>query len=211
MHSRIRFILNLLPLLQNATSLRRIVSVLAATLEGAIDINNIPGEGFPLRKWRNQVSSIETLLLQEAAGRAPDVSFIHTVPGVVKGGIMRDAEGGFGLTAVIALSNLLMPMIQTPPKECGERHLFVATSAMYAPSGGAAVPVGVPLDGTLAVARGSNGEMGSGMYSVDNKGESAGPKVEKLLAEFRDNGTANRVWHYISMDFERITGTEAAP
>lgn len=210
LHSRIRFILNLLPLLQNAKSLRRVVSVGAATFEGVIDTNNIPGEGLPLKNWRNQIASIETLLLEEAARRAPDVSFIHTVPGVVKGGIMRDAEGGFGLTAMIALSNLLMPFIHTPPEECGERHVFVATSAMFAPGHGDAVDAGAPLDGTRAVARGSNGQVGSGIYSVNNKGESASPKVEELLAEFRENGTADKVWDYVAEDLKKITGTEVA-
>ena len=205
-----RFILNLLPLLQKAASLRRVVSVLAATYEGPIDTNNIPGQGFALHKWRNQVSSVETLLLEEAARRAPDVSFIHDVPGVVQSGITRDAEGR-GMAVLIAISRLLEPLIQTPPAECGERHMFLATSAMYTPRQGGAAVAGVPLDGKLAVARGSDGQTGSGIYTVDNKGESASPKVEQLLAQFRESGTADKVWDYIAADFKKITGTEVAP
>ena len=205
-----RFILNLLPLLQKADSLRRVVSVLAATFEGPIDINNIPGQDFPLHKWRNQVSSVETLLLEEAARRAPGVSFIHALPGVVKGGITRDAEGR-RMAVMIAISRLLGPLIETPPAESGERHVFLATSAMYTPRQGGAAVAGVPLDGKLAVARGSDGQTGSGMYSVDNKGESASPKVEQSLVEFRENGTAAKVWDYVVADFKKITGTEVAP
>lgn len=202
-----RFILNLLPLLQKADSLRRVVSVLTATLEGPIDTNNIPGQGFPLIKWRDQVSSVETLLLEEAARRAPEVSFIHTVPGIVKGGITRDAKG-LRTAILITISNLLGPLIQTPPDECGERHIFLATSAMYAPGQSGNAVVGVPLDNKLVVARGSNGNIGSGMYTVDNKGESSSLKVERLLAEFRENGTADKVWDYVAADFKKITGTE---
>lgn len=210
MHSRMRFILNLLPLLQRADSLRRVISVLAATTEGPIDTNHISGQGFSLLKWRNQSASVETLLLEEAARRAPDVSFIHTIPGVVKGGIMRNAEG-LRLAVIIAISSLLEPFIQTPPAECGERHIFLATSAKYAPSQGGAAVEGVAIDKTLTVARGSDGQTGSGMYTVDNKGESAPPKVEKVLAKFREDGTAEKVWEYVAADLKKITGTEVAP
>lgn len=51
MHSRLRFILNLLPSLQQAESLRRVISIGAATCEGPIDMSNIPGKDLPLRKW----------------------------------------------------------------------------------------------------------------------------------------------------------------
>lgn len=158
-------------------------------------------------KWRNQVASIATLSLEEAARRAPSVSFIHSVPGVVKSGIKRDAEG-FGLVVIIALSSLLEPFIQTPPLECGERHVFLATSAMYKPCQGGEVAAGVPLDGKEPAARGSNGQIGSGIYTLGMKGESAPPKVEQLLLEFRENGTAEKVWDSIATDFKEITGAD---
>ncbi|KAI1374106.1 putative short-chain dehydrogenases/reductase [Hypoxylon crocopeplum] len=210
MHSRLRFILNLLPLLQNASSLRRVISVQAATCEGPIDLNNIPGQGFPLRKWRDQVASVQSLLLGEAVRRAPSVSFVHTVPGLVKSSIARDAEG-LGMSILIGISRLVLePLLQTPSLECGERHLFLATSAMYVPGQDSATAAGVSLEGPLSTARGSDGQTGSGMYSVDNKGESASHKVETLLAKFRKDGTAEKVWDYIMRDFKRITGTEVA-
>lgn len=122
---------------------------------------------------------------------------------------MRDAQS-LRLAVIIAISSLLEPFIQTPPAECGERHLFFATSAMYAPSQGGAAIEGVSLDKTLAVAKGSNGQTGSGMYTVDNKGERAPPRVEKVLAKFREDGTAKKVWEYVAADFKKITGTEVA-
>jgi hypothetical protein len=205
-----RFILNLLPLLQKADSLRRVVSVLAATTEGAIDLNNIPGEGFFLLKWRNQIASCQTLLLEEAARRAPEVSFTHNVPGIVKGGIMRQPEG-VRLAVIIAISSLFEPFLQdlqTPPDACGERHLMLATSAMYPAGKNAGAVAGVPVVEDLAVARGSNGNMGSGIYSVDHKGESAPPKVEKLLAKFRQDGTADKVLEHVAGVCKKHTGTD---
>ncbi|KAJ9156210.1 putative Short-chain dehydrogenases/reductase [Pleurostoma richardsiae] len=209
MHSRTRFIINLLPLLQKASFLRRVVSVLAATCEGPIDTGNIPGKGFALIKWRNQAASVQTLLLEEAARRAPDVSFVHDAPGVVKGGISRDAQG-IRMAITLAISSLLRPLIETPPAECGQYHLFFATSARFTPREGAVDATGVPLEEGLDVAKGSDGQAGSGIYTIDNRGESAPPKVYQLLAEMRENGTAEKVWDYVSADFKRITGTEFA-
>lgn len=138
------------------------MSVLAGTTEGAIDLNNISGEGFFLIKWRNQMASCQTLLLEEAARRAPEVSFVHMLPGIVKGGIMRKPEG-VRLAAIIAISSLFEPFMQTPPDECGERHLMVATSSMYPPAKNTGAVAGVPVVGDLLMVRGSNGEMGSGV------------------------------------------------
>lgn len=207
-HSRLRFILNLLPLLQAASSLRRVVSVGAASCEGAIDTSNLLGEGFSVLKLRDQFASIQTLLLEEVARRAPDVSFVHDVPGVVESGITRDAEG-LQATMMIAVSRLLAPLIQTPPAECGERHVFLATSAMFAPSQGKAVE-GVPLVAGMAKARGSDGKIGSGTYTLTQKCESSPAKVEKVLLTFREDGTAKLVWDSVMADMKRITGTNVA-
>lgn len=207
MHSRFRFIKNLLPLIKKAPSLRRVISVGAATTEGEIDTTNISGEGFPLLKWRNQLASCSTLLLEENSRLAPEVSFIYTVPGIVKSGIMRQAEG-FTLRIIIAISSLFAPFLQTPPDECGYRHLMVATSMMYPSREEGGIPVGVPLDDGLVVARGIDGNIGSGVYSIGVQGESAPVRVEELLARFKDDGTAEKVVEYIKRVAEEIMGAE---
>ena len=69
---------------------------------------------------------------------------------------------------------------------------------------------GVPLLGEVAVARGTDGKIGSGVYSVDLAGESSGPKVEKLLASFREQGVAEKFWKHTEEEYRRITGLEAA-
>ncbi|KAI0433340.1 putative short-chain dehydrogenases/reductase [Xylaria sp. FL1042] len=210
-HSRLRFIMNLLPYLQRATSLRRVVSVGAATCEGAIDLTNVPGKGFPLMQLRDQVAAIGTLLLEEARRRtAPDVAFVHTVPGVVESGIMRDVKLTLRLSILIGISRLLAPFINVPPAEAGERHVFAATSAAFAPGQGAEHE-GVSLEGlSLEVCRGTDGKAGSGVYSLSPKDDPASPKVEELLRQYREDGTARRVWDYVAADFMRITEREVA-
>ena len=123
---------------------------------------------------------------------------------------MREVEMTFGLWLIINISKLLMPLIQTSPEECAERHVFMATSARYAPREGGSSVAGVPVEGDLAVARGSNGKVGSGMYTLDVKCESSPAKVEQLLDTFRNDGTADKVWAHIKGDIIKVTGTEAA-
>jgi hypothetical protein len=159
-------------------------------------------------KWRNQMAACKTLLLEEVSQQAPDVSLIHNVPGIVKSGISRDAEG-FTLSIMLGISNLLGPFIHTPPDECGERHIFLATSAMYPPNKTGAFN-GVPLEKGLTVATGSNGRAGSGIYSIDNKSNSSPPRVVEVLASHRENGTGKKVWDSIVGDFKRITGKEVS-
>ncbi|PVH94465.1 putative short-chain dehydrogenases/reductase [Periconia macrospinosa] len=206
-HGRTRFILNLLPLLQNAApGLRRVISVGAASYEGPIDVNNLAGANLSLTQWRDQLASMQTLLLEKIACRASDVSFIHCVPGVVKGGIMREMESDFKMKAMVLITGLLAPLINTSPEECAERHVFLATSARYPSRDGSAS--GVAVYGKNKVAKGSDGEVGSGMYTLSQKCNSSPAKVEDLLRGFRENGVRDKVWEYVKAAFLRITGSE---
>lgn len=207
LHGRTRFILNLLPLLQNAHQLRRVVSVGAASYEGPIDTQNIPGLGFPLPKWRDQFASCITLLLNKAAHQAPNVGFVHTCPGVVKSGIMRDMEPTLRLRIIVAITGFLAPLINTSPEECGERQLFAATSARYGARESHEEVSG--LSPGMSVARGVNGQPCGGVYSVDAKGESSPQKVDQLLRGFVDDGTAEKVWEYIMTDLKNVTGSQS--
>ena len=71
------------------------------------------------------------------------------------------------------------------------------------------VASGVPLTGDVAVARGTNGEPGSGVYSVDLEGETSGAKVVDLLAGFREKGVVEKYWTHTEKEFKKITGVEA--
>ncbi|KAK9325347.1 hypothetical protein V1517DRAFT_191181 [Lipomyces orientalis] len=165
----LRFVLNLLSLIQKGDTFR---PLLEATFEGQIDLRKIPGEGLQLLGWRNQMSACQTLLLSELAKRAHDVSFIHAFPGGVKGGIMRNAEG-FRIAIIISISKVLEPLFQTPPPESGERHLFVATSAMFPACKEGSTIAGVPLEEKLAIAQGIYGRT-HGQWDVFDRPEGKG-------------------------------------
>lgn len=193
--------MNLLPLLQQATALRRVVSVFAGTKEGPIYTNDFQArKEIPLLAQRGHLVSMVTLSLAALAKEAPDVSFIHDYPGAVKSGIGRGA--GVAMFMIRTVFTALGPLINIPITESGERHLFLATSAMYPASMGDDTTSGVSLASGLSTARGIGG--GSGVYTVDSAGQSAGPKVEDLLADFEKDGTADKLWKHTEEEFKRI-------
>jgi len=208
LHARNRFIVNLLPLLQQGNGLRRVITVAAGGKEGPIDANDFEGWNVPFLKTRGHVTSLITLSLEAIASKAPQVSFIHDFPGPVRSGLGRDAKGVimFLMKMVFAI---IGPFIYIPTEESGERHLFVATSARYPPGIEGDEGSGVPLDGGIGVARGTDGKEGSGVYSVGWDGESAGLKVESLLDAYRKEGMVAKVWKYIEDDYVRITGAKS--
>ena len=198
---------NLLPLIQQATGLRRVVTVFTAGKEGPISANDIQGRRLSILTGRGHLSSLVTLSLETIAKKAPDVSFIHNMPGPVDSGLLRGMKGETVVNAIFRVAKPFLRFI--PTEESGERHVFLATSAKYAPaSSGPDAASGVPVPDGVAVATGTNGEIGSGVYNIGADGESSGPNVEKLIAKFRKEGMEKLVWKYAEEQFQRITGAE---
>ncbi|KAI9828097.1 MAG: hypothetical protein M1832_003624 [Thelocarpon impressellum] len=205
-YARTRFIANLLPLLQQATALRRVVTVGVSGKEGPLFTDDFQGWKVPILSQRGHLGSLLTLSLEALAQKAPDVSFIHDFPGPVKTDLARDAKGAVMAVLKVAFK-IVGPFVYIPNEESGERHLFLATSARYPAGASVDASSGVPLADGLAVARGTTGESGSGVYSVGSDGESAGPKVEALLAQFRKDGTSEEMWNHTEGEFKRIAGS----
>jgi hypothetical protein len=200
-----RFITNLLTLLQHAPSLRRVVCVGGGGNEGPLDLTDFPALRVPKSVLRGHLITLITLGLEAVSRTAPDVSFVHDYPGTVNTTLFRRMKGLVGVL-MRAYVWLLGPWICVPVEECGERHVYLSTSARYPPlkAGSAAVTLG---DG-LAVAFGTNGEVGSGVYSVGWDCESASNAVRELLAGLRQNGIVDVVWRRTESEFKRITGLE---
>lgn len=203
--ARLRFIVNLLPLLQNATDLRRVVSVLAGTKEGVIDTGDLQGRHLNMLspKGRGHFSSTMTLTLEAVAKKAPSVTFVHTFPGFVKTNFGNDVKGA-GMAIMRGFFDLIFPLvgplIATPLDEAGERQLFFATSARFGEGG-------VPLPKEVKAAKRTDEKGGGAVYSVDNSGETAPPKAQNILAKLRKDGVAEKVWSQLEDEFVRTTGT----
>lgn len=130
---------------------------------------------------------------------------MHVFPGAVKTNIARDMKGFMGLV-VGGVFNVLGRWTFIAPEEVGERHLFFATSSMYESREGKEGPQGLQRIEGIEVARGTDGKVGSGVYSIQQNCESAGPEVEKLLARFRKDGLVEQVWAHTEGEYKRILG-----
>ncbi|THX76547.1 hypothetical protein D6D05_06064 [Aureobasidium pullulans] len=202
-HARNRFITNLLPLINNATSLRRVISVFIATLEGEIQMDDFQGWHMKLMANRDHAASITTLSLESHHKDNPKVSFVHNFPGVIKSGITRGTSGVV-LTALKAVVRIFGSLFYMPAEEAGDRHVFLSTSARYTAGEkdeAAGVPLSVAPD--LSFARGTDGKLASGVYSINASGESAGEKVEEALASLRSRGMPEKVMDTINTDIEK--------
>jgi hypothetical protein len=208
-YSRIRFVVNLLPLLQSATSLRRVINVFTAGKEGPLDTNDIQAWKVPVRSITSHASSLATVSFEALAKKAPDVSFVHGFPGFVKTNLARRGQGPlvFVLAQVFKVTGLFHTYI--PNTECGERHVFLMTSAKYPAKSPVNGTSGVALADGIEIARGTDGKIGSGVYSVDENGESYGFKTEDMMAALRKEGALEKVWEDLETEWKRITGLTA--
>ncbi|KAJ5380699.1 uncharacterized protein N7496_003127 [Penicillium cataractarum] len=206
-YARARFILNLLPLLRQAPSLRRVVTVLAAGHEGPIYADDFQSRNVPLRHVRGHNVSMTDLMLEHMASLAPEVSFIHDYPGPVKSGFGRETNSVL-MKVAITIFKIVGPLVYIPLRESGERHLFFATSARYPPRSGSEA-AGVPVSGDVVVSGGTSGDVGSGVYAVNWDGESAGAKSLQVLAKMRGEGMVARLWQDTMAEFKRVTGVES--
>ncbi|KOS46329.1 hypothetical protein ACN38_g2695 [Penicillium nordicum] len=209
-YARTRFTINLLPNIKQAAGLRRVVSVLAGGHEGPIDVNDFQGKEMTMLKIRGHLVSMTDMALETLAEQAPEVTFINDYPGAVKTGIGRESNTLLTWFMTIVLM-IIGPLVYIPIRESGERHLFFATSAKYPPrvrsDTAAEASSGVPLSEGVEVASGTDGKVGSGVYSIHWKGEHAGPNVVELLAGLREQGMAQKVWKHTVGEFDRIVGS----
>ena len=164
--------------------------------EGLLDVTKFPALRVPLPQFRGHLTTLITLGLEAVAKTATDVSFIHDYPGTVNTGLYRDMNAPPFNTS-----------LSVPIQECGERHLYLATSAQF-PSRereNAAVRLG---DGAQVVV-GTTGKIGTGVYSVGEtcesaSSESASNEVVELLAGLREKGTVEEVWRHTEGEIRRI-------
>jgi len=197
-YARMRFVQNLLPLLEAPQSAPgRVVSVLGGGFEGNINTNDLDlKHGYNIVSCAMHSVTMTSLAMEHLAA-SHRVSFVHVYPGLVGTNIYTNSFP----PPLAAVYNYGMWPLMYPFSvnidESGQRHLFHSTSTRYsanklhAPSGSNPNPA-IP-DG-LQVAVGSNGTVGSGAYLMNWKGETspAGKKMQSL----REQGVAQKVWEH---------------
>lgn len=147
-----------------------------------------------------------TLAHNVLAQRAPDVSFIHDFPGAVKTSFGKDATGGMALLRLFF--NIVTPFTLSflPPETCGALQLYCATSARFPPASGSGAAGGVPLSKGVTVAKGTDGKVGSGSYSVPVDCDDMSVEVGKVLAKAKAEGAEESAWAHIAGEIKQHTG-----
>lgn len=161
-YSRMLFVLHLLPLLGEAEA-PKVISVLAGGLEWAsVDLDDLdlkkPGN-FGAMKARIQYPAMNTTTLEKLANNNPNITFIHSWPGLVNTGNVRR---GSDLNSIMAwfvwlILEPLIGLFAISDEVSGQKHLFQSTSAAF---GGRGVvwkgkpginSLGKPVDGLFLV------------------------------------------------------------
>lgn len=189
---------NLLPLFQRATALRRIVTVGGGGFEGKIDPTDFQALRVPLPELREHLTTLVTLGMEAVSRSVSDVSIVHSYPGTVKTPFLNHMP-----------EEMMKELTFVPLDECGERHVFLATSARYPPANGSFVAV--ISEPRAEVALGSNGQVGSGIYSVGVNCEGPSAVVQEKLAGLRKIGMVDEVWKHTEGEFKRVTESEISP
>ena len=205
-YSRVRFMVNLLPLLRAAPGLKRVVSCLAGTKEGQMNLDDFQGWSVPaseVHSSRGHVASAATLSMEHLAKQAPEISFIHCFPGLVRSGIGR----GTGMWKLRAILALMYPFAAADTRESGERHLYLLTSAKFPAKSGTEAVQGVSVGTAVEQADDTFGKRSGGTYSVDQYLEHQSKDLLGVLSRLRQAGATERMWKLTQDDFVRITGS----
>jgi hypothetical protein len=204
-----RIVQNLLELLKTAgetTPLARVVDVAGGGHEGKVNTSDLGAFNISLTRIRPHMISMHTLALESLADQAPNVSFVHDFPGAVYTYLHRGVGGALGWVVYIVLEMMhavLGRWLFVPIEESGERHVYLATSGRYRPRNGKRTDITQEESQVLA---GSNGEIGSGVYSVGWNCEGPAERAVVALKELRANGVKKLVWDHFTTEFDRISG-----
>ncbi|KFY32922.1 hypothetical protein V495_08597 [Pseudogymnoascus sp. VKM F-4514 (FW-929)] len=208
-YSRMRFISNLLPLLQTAASkpphFSRTLSVLSAGWEGKLDFQDLELKNtFSRSKCATQSTTMNSIMTEEFSKRQPATTFSHSYPSGVNTGLARELP--VWARAAAKVLTPLMAAITVSQEETGARQLFIATSGLYPPAKpfkDDTLASGVPAPkGFNSPFVGANGAAGSGAYLANWNCEAATGK-QKLLKQYREENVGAKIWDHTMGIFDR--------
>lgn len=210
-YSRMRFITKLLPLLLAAPLSAHIISVYAAGHEGKIlpdDLSLRAPQQYGLASVRSHVTYMTTLFMENLAQQHPGkLSLVHVYPGLV----VTDAFYNAGLPTWFKITvRLSVPFVRpftTPPEECGQRILFLATPRFPArqvieSTATTKREEASPNDEATEVATGTDGIRGSGAYACNSTGDII--PLKETYKKLRMEGLAQKVVDHTMKAFNDI-------
>ncbi|KAH8912905.1 hypothetical protein BR93DRAFT_123084 [Coniochaeta sp. PMI_546] len=199
-YSRVRIILDLLPLLERSSH-ARVIDALGGGQEGTIFPDDLALKELGhigAMVTMPAASTYTTLAFEHLAPEHRAVSFVHTFPGVVRTMAYRRPEH-LGPAARFLFNWVMFPlfgwMFVMQAEEVGERTLYVATSPRFKPAR--------DWDAEEAV-QGSDGKKGSGAYTVNEKCEVV--RNDRIMVPLREKRMDEKLWEFTMREFERILG-----
>lgn len=210
-YSRMRFIMKLLPLLLASPLPAHVVSVYAAGKEGKIfpeDLSLRDPKKYGFANARSHVTYMTTFFMETLAERYRGrLSLVHVFPGLV----MTDAFNNASLPTWFKLmwwvATPVVRPFSVPPRECGERILFLATPrfpARNAIGTGTTAKVNevTAAEGNAGIAMGTDDSRGGGAYAVNSDGETI--PLNKAYQKVRKEDLAGKVWNHTMQAFQDI-------
>jgi hypothetical protein len=176
--------------------------VLGAGHEGRLRLDDLAlRTHYSLGNAAAHAITMTSLAFGELAAAHPQTSFVHSHPGGVQTNITRNLHPMVrGLIAGVArIAGPFLGAIIVPVKDCGERHVYAATSPRFRPkqSGGSATPA--RADNAEV---GIDGVRGSGAYAVHL--DSSAAKRNEVLKEYVGSGVGKKVWEHTLAEFARV-------
>ncbi len=203
--------MKLLSLLLASALPAHVVSVYAAGKEGNLfpeDLSLRDPKRYSFSNKRSHVTYMTTFFMETLAERHRGrLSLVHVFPGLV----MTNAFNSAGLPAwfklIWPLAAPIARQFSVPPRECGERILFLATPRFTARQtvGNGTIAKGdeaIANKGDTGIAIGSDGKRGSGAYAVNSDGETI--PTNKAYEKVREEGLARKIWDHTMRAFEEI-------
>lgn len=202
-YSRMRFIHNLLPILNQAPA-SRVVSVLAGGQERKLITDDLGLKvHFSLLNVVDQTTTMHTLALEYVAQSNPSISFLHVYPGWVQTDIMENFfNSKYRLSSTLYQSMsvlarwLFLPifsLVAISVEEAGERQLFHATSPRY-PSARTLQSQSSEQDGSHYKPVFECAVPANGVYRVTAKSETVSDT--KVLGPLREAHMPEKIWNH---------------
>ena len=208
-YSRVRFILQLMPLLTaSPTRPGHVISVYAGGFEDGTKPGDWPvglpsAESYGVTSVRKHTCFMTNFIFEELAARHEGkLSLIHIYPGLVDGPAALGPDMPLWFRTLYRLMKPLMFFFMIKPADCGQIMVHLS-SDHYAPKGVEKDASGKPT------AKGSDGKVGGGSYAL---GATADVNHKTLMYErMRQPETAQKVWDHTMETLARAeTGSAKA-
>jgi hypothetical protein len=205
-----KFIVNLMPLLQASQFPAHVISVFAAGKEGDLfldDLSMRDPKHYSMITARSHVTYMHTFFLEHLAAQNPGkLSLVHVFPGLVMTAAFKNPGVPLWFKAVWTIASPIIRLLTTPISEAGDRILFLASPVRFPArqitGGGPDAKIPLATGPKLDVAVGSDLKVGSGAYAVGISGEAV--DNAKAYERYRQEGVGEKLVAHTLKAFEDI-------